>query len=112
MAQLTVRSVWAVLVQNGIPSVPTMLMFKPEYLWIIDEIKTAAKLQFAVELKGLDAPFLEVRAKFDGRTLQPNEAPPGTAQQVATPLFIVDPRPVTTSARCVCRCILLFQGVP
>ena len=106
MAQLTVDYVWAVLVQNGIPSVPTMLMYKPEYRLNIDAVKKAAKLQFAVELKELSAPRLEVRAKFDGRTLQPYEAPPGVAQQYATPLFIVDPRPVATSVRCVCRCIL------
>ena len=108
MAQLTaVHSVWAVLVQYGIPSVPIRLMFKPEFvLWNIDAIKKAAKLQFAVELRGLSAWRLEVRAKNDGHALIEDEAPPSAAQQVATPLFIVDPRPVTTSIRCVCRCIL------
>ena len=85
--------VWVRLVQNGITFEPTRLMFKTEYLfWDIDSIKKAAKLQFAAKLQGLDADDLEVRATNDGSALRPSEAPPGGAQQVDSPLFIVYPR--------------------
>ena len=87
--------VWVVLVQSGYPpSAQTMLVAKPELgPWVIDAVKTAATLKFAAELQGLSAHRLEVRETIDGPALEPS----GAAQQMASPLFIVDPRPVTTS---------------
>ena len=85
--------VWVRLVQNGPPSVATKLKFNTEHV-DIDDVKEAAKLE--LELHG-PARILEVRATENGPDLQANLAPPDSAQQWETPLFIVDPRPVTTS---------------
>jgi hypothetical protein len=90
--------VWVRLVQNGTLSASTMLVFKPEFgIWNNDALKEAAKLKFPARLQGLDADLLEVRATIDGPVLRPSQAPPDSAQQDDTPLFIFDPRPVTTS---------------
>jgi hypothetical protein len=91
-----VPNVWVRLVQNGTPSELTKLKFNSGD-FDVDDVKEAAKLKFAAKLQGLDANDLEVRATNDGPALRPSQAPTDAAQQDDNPLFIVDPRPVTTS---------------